>query len=67
MPFIILRNVTGKEQRNRLLAGWKYATKEMCAVLYLVTQLSNSLRPHGLWPAWHLCPWEFTRQEYWSR
>ena len=21
--------------------------------------LSNSLRPHGLWPASHLCPWNF--------
>ena len=22
------------------------------------------LRPHGLWPARLLCPWDFSRQEY---
>ena len=26
----------------------------------------DSLRPHGLWPAWLLCPWGFSRQEYQS-
>ena len=29
--------------------------------------MSNSLRPHGLQPARLLCPWGFSRQEYWSR
>ena len=28
--------------------------------------LSNSLHPHGLYPARLLCPWNFSRQEYWS-
>ena len=28
--------------------------------------VSNSLRPHGLQPARLLCPWGFSRQEYWS-
>ena len=28
--------------------------------------LSNSLRPHGLQPTRLLCPWGFSRQEYWS-
>ena len=28
--------------------------------------LSDSLRPHGLQPARLLCPWGFSRQEYWS-
>ena len=28
--------------------------------------MSNSLRPHGLYPSRLLCPWEFARQEYWS-
>ena len=28
--------------------------------------MSNSLRPHGLQPARLLCPWGFSRQEYWS-
>ena len=28
--------------------------------------LSDSLQPHGLWPARLLCPWGVSRQEYWS-
>ena len=28
--------------------------------------MSNSLQPHGLQPTWLLCPWGFSRQEYWS-
>ena len=28
--------------------------------------MSDPLRPHGLQPASLLCPWEFSRQEYWS-
>ena len=28
--------------------------------------MSNSLRPHGLLPTRLLCPWVFSRQEYWS-
>ena len=27
--------------------------------------VSNSLRPHGLQPTRLLCPWGFSRQEYW--
>ena len=27
---------------------------------------SNSLQPYGLEPAWLLCPWAFSREEYWS-
>ena len=26
--------------------------------------MSDSLQPHGLWPARLLCPWGFSRQEY---
>ena len=29
--------------------------------------MSNSLQPHGLQPTRLLCPWGFSRQEYWSR
>ena len=37
----------------------------LCAVLsHLV--VSDPLRPHGLQPARLLCPWGFSRQEYWS-
>ena len=35
-------------------------------VLCLITQLSDSLRPHGLQPARLLCPWGYSRQENWS-
>ena len=36
-----------------------------CAVLSRLV-VSDSLRPHGLQPARLLCPWGFSRQEYWS-
>ena len=32
----------------------------------LVAQACPTLRPHGLQPAGLLCPWGFSRQEYWS-
>ena len=28
--------------------------------------VSNSLQPYGLQPARLLCPWGFSKQEYWS-
>ena len=36
-----------------------------CAIL-CHSVMSNILQPHGLQPAWLLCPWGFSRQEYWS-
>ena len=36
----------------------------MCMLSHSVT--SNSLWPHGLQPTRLLCPWGFSRQEYWS-
>ena len=36
-----------------------------CAVLSHAV-VSESLRPYGLKPARLLCPWGFSRQEYWS-
>ena len=38
-----------------------------CAVLCLVAHVSGSVWPYGPWPARLLCPWGFSRQEYWSR
>ena len=35
-------------------------------VLCLVTQSCPTLLPRGLEPTSHLCPWGFSRQEYWS-
>ena len=37
----------------------------MCAVLSR-SVMSDSLQPHGLQPTRLLCPWGFSRQEYWS-
>ena len=38
----------------------------MCCAVLSRSVLSDSLRPHGLQPARLLCPWGFSRQEYWS-
>ena len=35
-------------------------------MLRLVPQSCLTLQPHGLWPARLLCPWRFSRQEFWS-
>ena len=37
----------------------------LCAVLSH-SVVSDSSQPHGLQPAGLLCPWGFSRQEYWS-
>ena len=37
-----------------------------CAVLSRLV-VSDSFRPHGLYPARLLCPWRFSRQGYWRR
>ena len=47
---------------NRLLQPGLLA---YCAVLSR-SFVSNSFQLHGLQPARHLCPWGFSRQEYWS-
>ena len=36
----------------------------MCAFSFSV--MSDSLQPHGLQPTRLLCPWGFSRREYWS-
>ena len=40
-------------------------TDTCCAVLSC-SVVSNSVRSHGLQPSRLLCPWGFSRQEYWS-
>ena len=37
-----------------------------CTVVLSCSVMSNSLQPHGPWPTRLLCPWGFSRQEYWS-
>ena len=61
------RNVTAVGTQDTI---WKYSNqpttkeklKNLCAVLSR-SVVSNSLRPHGLWPAWLLCPWGFPKQK----
>ena len=38
---------------------YKYLDKIMCSVSVSRSVVSNSLRPHGLYPARLLCPWGF--------
>ena len=39
---------------------------EMTVCVLSLSVVSNSVRPLGLWPTRLLCPWGFSRQEYWS-
>ena len=41
-----------------------YANYVCCVLIRSV--VSETLGPHGLQAARHLCPWGFSRQEYWS-
>ena len=43
--------------------GW---TQSCCCAVLSCSVVSDSLWPHGLQPARLLCPWGFSRQEYWS-
>ena len=38
----------------------------MCCAVLSSSVVSDSLRAHGLQPAGLLCPWGFSKQEYWS-
>ena len=38
----------------------------MCCAILSHSVMSDSLWPCGLWTARLLCPWGFSRQEYWS-
>ena len=45
---------------------WTHSEKVLCCAVLSRSVLSDSLRSHGLSPARLLCPWGFSRQEYWS-
>ena len=38
----------------------------MCCAVLSRSVMSDSLQPHGLYPTRLLCPWKFSKQEYWS-
>ena len=49
--------------------AWENARKSQnwrCCAVLSHSVVSNSLRPHGLQPVRLLCPWGFSRQEYWN-
>ena len=47
---------------------WLFATPWTAALCTLLSRfsVSDSVRPHGLQPTRLLCPWGFSKQEYWS-
>ena len=51
-----------------IILAYFFLTSSICeSVKVLVTQLCPTLcQPHGLQPTRLLCPWGFSRQEYWS-
>ena len=48
------------------MASYATFTCLSCYALLSHSVVSNSLWPHGLQPTRLLCPWGFSRQEYWS-
>ena len=38
----------------------------ICVHVLSLSVISASLQPHGLWSTRLLCPWGFSKQEYWS-
>ena len=37
-----------------------------CCCCLVTSVVLDSVQPYGLWPTRLLCPWGFSRQEYWS-
>ena len=54
-----------RQKLNSLVSmgGWFH---DPLSVVFSCSAVSDSLRPHGLYPTRLLCPWGFSRQEYWS-
>ena len=61
--------------KNLLYSTWNSAQcyvpawmgKGFGGEMYLIAQSCPTLQPHGLKPARLLCPWGFSRPEYWCR
>ena len=53
---------SGKDLLGRKLG----MNSELYVLVLSHSVVSDSLRPHGLQPATLLCPWGFSRREYWS-
>ena len=65
------------QDRNDNFQAWPkvlISYLNLCILIFLnflyvcsvVSVMSNSLWPHGLQPSRLLCPWWFSKQEYWS-
>ena len=57
------------DENHSIASSWLQAkfyslARHVCVLSHPV--VSDSLQPHGLQPARLLCPWGFSRQEYWS-
>ena len=64
-PLLQLHSCPWSHQNNAIHWGHYNVGIKSCAVLSRLV-VSDSLGPHGLQPARLLCPWGFSRQEYWS-
>ena len=58
---------------ENILSSWSHGWQAfitclstMCYVVFSCLAVPNSLQPHGPQDARLLCPWGFSRQEYWS-
>ena len=63
----MVHKITNNQTRLKRLSSSsssKPFSDELCVLSRSV--VSDSLQPRGLWPTRFLCPWDFSRQEYWS-
>ena len=56
-----------REQGWAPCASQQLSILHMCVCVFSSLVMSNSLQPHGLKSTRLLCPWGFSRPEYWSR
>ena len=47
-----------KETKDLYIENYKTLMKEISSVQFSRSVVSDSLRPHGLWPTRLLCPWD---------
>ena len=52
--------------RHSILSNTKQIRVGVCTHVHICSVMSDSFQPQGLYPARLLCPWGFSRQEYWS-
>ena len=64
--FHISYQVRLKKNNNCLFNPSNYPMRWLCWAVLSHSVMSDSLQSYGPHPARHLCPWGFSRQEYWS-